>query len=127
MTETLEELTFQWKSAKNAEQVANMLRLQIEQKVLELCGSELKDKGTNNLKTGLKVVTGYTEKWDNDALRDIRNMWCSNYSFPFREEFKPTRASLEFIEENDKAAFEEIQEALTVSPSKPSFSYVEPK
>ncbi len=126
-TETLEELTEIWRSSKLAEQEANRERLSAEARILELCHDQIKEKGTTNLPTGIKIVTSFTEKWDQESIAERYNDWCSDLPFPFKTEFKPIKELMDVISENEPSVFGEIQAALTLSPSKPSFSYVERK
>ncbi len=121
----LQQLTDEWIKAKYDEQGANSLRLNIEAAILDLCKNTLKDKGTNNLDTGLKIVTGYTEKWDQQAIDDAANAWGSALPFPFQTQYKPVKALLDIVEATDAPKFRELQKAMTLSPSKPSFSFKE--
>lgn len=117
----LSELTTLWLDAKKSEQDANRERLSVEARILELV--TLKDKGTNNLETGLKIVTGYTEKWDQEFISDAASNWTSELPFPFKTEFKPVKALLDVIESADAGKYRALQKALTLTPSKPSFSF----
>ncbi len=120
---TIGELTEGWLLAKKVEQDANQRRLTIERQIVALC--ELPEKGTTTLPTGLKVVTGYTEKWDQQVLDDAAGNWTSELPFPFKTEYKPVKALLDIIEVNDTHKYKELQKAVTVTPSKPSFSFKE--
>lgn len=82
----------------------------------------LPEKGTAHV-TGVKIVTGYTEKWDDDALAIIEQTWAqtSNLAFPFKKTYKPDGKSITCLRENAEVAYKILAVALTVTPKKPSF------
>lgn len=131
MEETLVELTEAWITSKIIEQEANRERLSIEARILELCKDKIVEKGTTNLSTGLKVATGFTERWDQESLNYMYDTFTDDERkrFPFKREFKPSNEKIKILKEDVTAGglWDFISKSLTISPSKPSFSYMEKK
>ena len=123
MMNALQQLTDDWNQYKANEQHFNRMRLKVEVEILKLVKGDLKEKGTNTLETGLKVVTDYTEKWDQEAITAIE--WDSTLPFPFKTEYKPVKALLDIVKASDIPKYVQLQKALTLTPCKPSFSYKE--
>jgi hypothetical protein len=123
MDNKLEELTEQWLDYKKQEKNANQNRLYVESLILELCDSNVPKKGTMTLPHNIKVTTGFTEKWDQSRLQDIKKSWTANVPFPFKDELKPVSEALKVVRSITPSLGKEIDTALTVSPSKPYFSY----
>lgn len=120
MEEQLKSLTEALAEAREKEQQANRDRIDIELRIWELIGADCPEKGTKNFFTGLKVVTGMSEEWDQAALQDI----CTGGDFPFwpfTPTWKPNREQLETMREHYPEHHRAICEALTVKPKKPSF------
>lgn len=84
--------------------------------------SNLPEKGTTNF-DGVKIVTSFTEKWNDEELAVIETTWptVSNLAFPFKKTYKADGKSITYIRENAKASYDVLARALTVTPKKPVF------
>lgn len=82
----------------------------------------LPEKGTTHA-TGVKIVTGLTEKWNQEKLVEIERTWArkSNQPFPFKQELKADGKAISYIRDNVPESYAVLQEALTLTPKKPSF------
>lgn len=78
MTEE-EKLTARWRTAKKAVQAAQDHLLAIEVEIWNHEKHRLPPKGTTTLDTGLKIVTGFTEKWDQESLNKAYQGWEAPY------------------------------------------------
>lgn len=123
----LSTLTQQWQGAKRREQEANAARIDIESKIYELVASQLPDKGTTTLDTGMKIVTGFSESWDQEAVQRTYEQWPheSGVKFPFQGTWKSDGKAISYLRENCPDAYRLIQGALTLTPKKPAFSVKE--
>jgi hypothetical protein len=85
-------------------------------------GDLIPEKGTVHF-TGVKVATGFTEKWDDEELAKAETAWpsISNLPFPFRKVYKADGKAVTYLRENAKDAYDLIAKALTITPRKPSF------
>lgn len=83
----------------------------------------LPEKGTVHV-TGVKIATGYTEKWDQAQLAEIETTWPrkSNSPFPFKKEFKADGKSITYMKENAPESYSVLEPALTITPKKPVFT-----
>lgn len=86
----------------------------------------LPEKGTTHA-TGIKITTGLTDKWNQEKLVEIERTWArkSNNPFPFKQEFKADGKAINYIRDNTPEAYAALQEALTLTPKKPSFEVEE--
>jgi hypothetical protein len=125
MTDHLEELSSKWKEAKRREQEANALRISIESDIYSLVCGTLPDKGTTTLATGMKIVTGYSESWDQAALNSAYEIWPSNVPFPFKGEWKADGKAINYVRKHLPEDYALIRSALTLTPKKPAFSVKE--
>lgn len=123
LTGKLQNLTQEWIEAKVDEKEANTRRLSAEAHILELCKNQIKITGTTNLSTGLKIVCGFTEKWCQDTLVKLHAIWPKKVKFPFRTEYKPMNGNISELKEDMPELANMLNDALTVSASKPSFSF----
>jgi hypothetical protein len=124
---SVKKLVSQWAEAKDREKKAQETRLNIEQKLYGALVNDIPDKGSVRVEglTGLtiKITCGFTDKWDQDQLQDIRANWDESLPpFPFREELRPEGSEIKYIRENYSQAYKLIEPALTQDPRKPSFS-----
>lgn len=89
-------------------------------------GDKIPPKGTVHL-TGVKVATGYTDKWDQVKLAVIEGLWPSksNLPFPFKKEFKADGKAVSYIRDNTPEAYAILEDALTQTPKKPTFELEE--
>lgn len=120
----IEVLTEKWQEAKAAREAADKVLFDIECELYETVQPELKDKGTNNFWNGLSIVTGYNEKWDQGKLKYL----LENDTLalvPFRTELKPDAKQLHTVRESFPEDYKKLEECLTVSLKKPSFSIKE--
>jgi uncharacterized protein YdgA (DUF945 family) len=122
MTEQLEKLAQQWVHFKSKEKEANASRLMIEQQILDL-GIELKTKGTNTF-GNLKIVTTETRKWEQEKLAEFKSK-MGNFTFPFKQEYKEVAADMKKLADTAPDLVKKMEaECLTITPAKPSFSWV---
>ena len=123
----LSTLTLQWQGAKHREREANVARIGIESRIYELVADQLPHKGTTTLDTGIKIVTGYSENWDQEEVQRAYETWPheSGVEFPFQGTWKPDGKAISYLRENYPDAYRLIQGALTLTPKKPAFSVKE--
>ncbi len=119
----LERLTEAWKYAKQMEQHWNEQRIQIESDIYELEAKNLPEKGTYTTVTGMKIVTGFTDEWDQSELTKAYQAWpIDQAKFPFASVFKPDGKTIAVLRESVPDLYAIIQPALTLKPKKPAFS-----
>ncbi|WP_435008005.1 hypothetical protein P12x_005272 [Tundrisphaera lichenicola] len=118
-------LTDAWKIEKQNESDANARRIAIESQIYELTQSELPDKGTYTLPTGMKIATGFSEEWSQEQLNAAYQEWNASVPFPFTGTWKPDGKAISYLRENLPEAYKKIQPALTLKPKKPAFSVKE--
>jgi hypothetical protein len=116
------ELADAWRQAKADERDAARRRLEIETAILQIKSHELPEKGTTNLACGMKIVTSFTESWDQERLNQAYQNWPANVAFPFKGEWKPDGKAIAYLRENIPNLYAAISPALTLRPSRPSFS-----
>ena len=115
-------LTEHWKAAKQQEADATARRIAVESRIYELTQASLPEKGTYTTDTGMKITTGYTEDWDQDAITAAQHDWPDGIRFPFAGTWKPDGKAIGYLRENAPAAYALLQPALTLKPKKPAFS-----
>lgn len=95
---------------------------QAESAIYLAVGDRIPEKGTIHV-TGCKIVLGFYEKWNQIKLSEIENTWIrlSNLPFPFKREWKADSGMLKIVRENSPDGIKAIEEALTLTPRKPSF------
>lgn len=122
-TPAAKKLVAAWAEAKDREKKANATRLDIESKLYKLYEREIPEKGTVKIEN-LKIACGFTDKWNQDELQEIRAKWPDGCSvpFPFKEELKPDGKAISYIRDNVPDIYEVLSQALTQDPRKPSFS-----
>jgi hypothetical protein len=108
-----------------AKQVLAVAQVQVtiaESAIYSAAGDHIPEKGTVHL-TGVKISAGFSEKWDQEKLKEIETTWPrkSNLAFPFKKEFKADGRAIAYLRENAKGAYDVLAEALTLTPRKPSF------
>ena len=103
--------------------VAQEDHLQTEINLYNAVKHTLPDKGTTMLDSGMKITTGFTEKWDQSVLANME--WVAPVPFPFIAEYKPDAKQVAYIRENVPAAYKILSNALTLTPKKPIFTYKE--
>lgn len=120
-----------WLLAKQKETETRNARVEAEgeiymyvEKQLAASGQQLKDSGVNNVGEGIKITTGFTEKWDQEALKEIQSAWQGNL-WPFKSEFKKDGALLKALAETNKDGYATVSKALTLTPCKPTFAVKE--
>lgn len=122
MEPNIKALKDKWIEAKANEDAARKERLQVEQWLVDLMGKDLPEKGTTKVCEGMKVTTGYNEKWDQELLADI----LKNISYaPFEVVYKPIRSELDALQKMHPKDWMTLQRALEVTPKKPSFKVEE--
>jgi hypothetical protein len=126
-TTATKKLVAAWAEAKDRERKANATRLDVEEKLFKALEKDIPDKGSVRVEgTGdvsLKITCGFTDKWNQDQLQDIRANWPDEYPpFPFKEELKPEGKSVTYLRENIPTAYKLIEVALTQDPRKPAFT-----
>jgi hypothetical protein len=122
---TIESLTQAWKDAKWEETKAAAKRIAIESDIYELVRDQLPGKGTFTAETGMKIATGYAEKWDQESLNKAYQRWPSSVPFPFKGEWKPDGKAVAYVRDNLPEEYSLLRDALTLTPKKPTFSVKE--
>lgn len=124
---TLDDLAAELEAAKANENAARERRIEVEQAILDHpdVAPELKDEGTVTVGP-VKVTTRLTRKWDQRQLGIIRPE-VDDAFFPFREELKEDRRAMRVFEERFPDLAKRLNEALTLTPSKPTVSIHRPK
>lgn len=122
-TPKLEKLANQWIEAKQEEQKAETKRLGIEAQIIAAAGKAIPTKGTCHVGP-LKIVTGFTDKWDQDALDLVDAKWLKKWPiFPFKSEWKPANGEINYLKENLPEAYAALKPALIETKAKkPAFS-----
>lgn len=120
----LQTLKQTWLLAKQKENDARNERLEAEGEIYMLVEKDLKESGVNNLPEGIKITTGFTEKWDQEQLREIQSSWQSNL-WPFKTEFKKDSALLKALQQTNAEGYAVVAKALTLTPCKPTFAVKE--
>ncbi len=110
-----------YKAAKMAADLADRAVLEAQYAIFESVKDKLPEKGTTHFE-GLKITTGFYEKYDQDILQELKTTWKANVPFPFKEELKPDGTAIKYVKENIPGAYKEICKALTLTDKKPSFS-----
>ena len=119
-----QELIDNWKRTKAVLTEAQDAHMKSEYALYEDAKSDIPEKGTFHY-GDIKIVTGFTEKWDQDAISKIYQAWDSDLKFPFKGEWKPDGKAISYIRENASGVYKKLSEALTLSPKKPAFSLSE--
>ncbi len=123
---TIEQLRKRLSVVKATEEAAKKERLTIEREIIGLLADELKEQGTTNIH-GLKIVTGYTRKWDQAELQGLVERGIPPKLFPFKVEYKEDKKMSDYLANNEPDVWEKIAKALTLTPRKPSVSIAEQK
>ncbi len=124
-TKKIDDLTRSWQYAKDQVEVAKELLLSVEYEIWSTVGAAVPEKGTTNFDSGLKIETGFAEKWDQEMLAEICSHWgehTQGYLWPFKTEYKKDGKRLELLKEMDPAAYNAVMLALTMQKKKPAFS-----
>ena len=122
-TDDLNDLTEQWKAAKQQEADAAARRIAVESRIYEITQASLPEKGTYTTDTGMKITTGYTEKWDDAEIAKAYQSWpVESVRFPFEPVYKPDGKAIGVIREGIPDLYRLLQPALTLTPKKPAFS-----
>jgi hypothetical protein len=116
---TLTALTDKWQQLKMAEKAATSDRLDVETRIIKMIAMPL--EGSTVIVDTLKINAGFTRKWDQAHLNELSLKVLPEF-FPFKLEWKEVRALSKAIEENNVDLWEVLSPALTITPSKPSFS-----
>ena len=124
-TNTLSDLTHQWKQYKDTEDQAKKARLDTEKLIQSHPDSHLADEGIVHLDS-LQVSTGYTRTWDQKQLKEMQRVISDEY-FPFKTELKEDRKISKTIEERFPDLWNTIRSALSLKPKKPAFTWKEKK
>lgn len=113
----------EWKYCKEQEVIWSAKRIQTESKLYELNQHNLPDKGTHTTPEGMKITTGYTEKWDDAEVAKAYQSWpVESVKFPFETAYKPDGKAISVMRENLPELYKLLQPALTITPRKPAFS-----
>jgi hypothetical protein len=124
-TDVLARLVEDLRRAKANEQAAKLARLEAEEALLAhpAVARELKDEGTITVGDAVKVTTKLSRSWDQAQLVAISKQIDSAW-FPFKTEYKEDRKASRVVEERFPALWDELRQALTLKPAKPSVSLV---
>lgn len=110
--------------AKSNAEAANKALTEAQLAVFEATKDKLPEKGTTYF-TGVKIVTGFYDKWDQDKLLKLQETWTANLKFPFKTEFKPDAVAMKYVKENAPSAYDALTAALTLTDKKPTFELVD--
>lgn len=117
----LSNLLAAWRGCKEAEKQYNADRLAIEERILEVVGMQ----NTGSVKLdGVAISYGLDRKWDQAKLTDLQPGIKAEY-WPFRIEWKEDKKASDIIADRFPELWDEIQQALTTKPKKPTFSIKE--
>jgi hypothetical protein len=119
--EKLEHLTVQWKYTKAVLKAAQEAHLQSEIDLYNAVKGELPNKGTYYA-GDITIVTGHTEKWDQEKLNEIHHEWDGTLKFPFKGEWKADGKAISYIRDNVPGVYRTLSDALTLTEKKPAFS-----
>lgn len=117
----LGDLIAAWRGCKEAEKQYNADRLVIEERILEMVG--MQNTGSVRL-DGLSISYGLDRKWDQAKLTDLKSGIKAEY-WPFLIEWKEDKKASDIISDRFPELWDEIQQALTTKPKKPTFSIKE--
>jgi hypothetical protein len=120
---TLEALTHKWADCKQREITAKDDRLNVEKEFNGIT-ADYPEEGNTKI-AGMKIETGFSRKWDQEKLRALQHRIRDEF-FPFKLEWKEDRAAARKIETDYPDLWLIIKAALTLTPSKPSFSTLPP-
>lgn len=112
--------------AKENHEAASQALTDAQFAIFEAVKDRLPSKGTTSF-TGVKIATGFHDKWDQDLLQEIQKGWTANLKFPFRVELKAVASDLKYVKENAPSAYESLEKALTLTEKKPTFELVDIK
>lgn len=126
MTETIipQNLIDDFRSAKSALKASQDTLQKVEIEIYKTVQHVLPEKGTTHFGE-MKIVTGMTEKWEQDVLQKVYEDWTANVAFPFKREFKAVAKDVSYVREHAPEAYGKIADALTLTPRKPSFEIKE--
>lgn len=122
-TAPLKKLITSWAKAKEKENKAKDTRLTIEERIFNALESELPEKGSTRV-GDMKITTGTTIKWDQEALKSIKLVWektAGPIAFPFEVEYKPDNKTIAYIEDQMPKLYKQLEPAREEKPKKPSF------
>lgn len=92
--------------------------------IFDAAKDRIPPKGTTYF-NGVKVSTGFYDKWDQEMLQEIQKNWTANLKFPFKNELKAIANDLKYIKENAPSAYATLEKALTQTDKKPTFELVD--
>ena len=118
---TLNELMAAWNMSRAAEKQFQEDRLLCEAQILEIVG--MKSAGSKKLGS-MTISYGLDRKWDQAKLTDLQPGIKAEY-WPFRIEWKEDKKASDIIADRFPELWDEIQQALTTKPKKPTFSIKE--
>ncbi len=103
----------QWKVFKDKESEYKELRLRIEEEILAAHPNE---KKVGNI----RIAYRDTVKVDSEAVAKLDLPFL-----PFKVEYKPIAAEMQTMQEHYPEHYRKVQDCLTVTPAKPSFTWKE--
>jgi hypothetical protein len=112
------------RTAKANADAANKALTEAQYALYEAVKAHLPEKGTTHFE-GIKIATGFYEKWDTAQLTEIQKGWTANIAFPFKIEYKADGTALKYVRENAPSAYETLTPALTLTEKKPTFELVD--
>ena len=117
----LQSLAVEWNGCKQAVKEAQARLLQAEIAIYEAVKTELPEKGTSTFGP-IKVVTGFTESYDQSALNIAYEQWPDGIPFPFMGEWKPDGKQLSYLRDHRPELYDRLTSAITIKPKKPAFA-----
>lgn len=120
--DSLESLVTEWIECKKAEERANYLRLEVEDRILKMHAAPQEGSETVPLDNGLKLVlTGkITYSADMDALKTLAAKLPADWR-PIKVEERLDPTGVKWLRANHPDAYAVIAEAITAKPAKVGF------
>jgi hypothetical protein len=119
--EALAEFTAEWKQAKDRERAAEADRLIAESEIVDALGHRLPPQGTVWVNS-LRIITGFTDKWDQERLASIAAKWSGEIGFPFVRVWQADGKAVDFIRARFPKLYQKLNPALERTARKPYFS-----
>ena len=122
----LEELQKEWLKVKKTEDSAKENRIMLEEKILKSIAKDLKDEGSitkTNEKFKMTVTTGYTEKYDQEVLKEVDKI-CKEELNPVVTKYSIDKRKLKDLSLQHLDLYDTIIDACEAKPKKASFKII---
>jgi hypothetical protein len=117
----MNELIYKYRSAKNDLAEAKARLLEAEIALYQFYKNEIPEEGSFKVED-LTIKTGFYQKWNQEALTKVEYSYPRKEKFPFSLEFKPDNRAISYIKDHRPDLYVMIEQALSLTPKKPSFS-----